>query len=107
MSLRGTARLGKDPRGTACHFRCGAAGESQEQDATRIGALEDKVSDPVSKRVRLAGPSACDDQKRAARAALVEAVFDCGPLTFVQAHKWKRVLFRRARIEVGRTIDAH
>jgi hypothetical protein len=64
--LRAPARLCEEPCGAACHFCCRAAGESQEQDPMRIRAMKDEVSDAVGQGIRLAGPGACDDQKRAA-----------------------------------------
>ena len=45
------------------------------------------MSDAMGKGVRLAGPSARDDQKRGTRPAMADTVFNRGPLVFVQAHR--------------------
>jgi hypothetical protein len=85
--LRCPPGFGKDPRGAPCHFCGRAAGESQQQDSTGIRAVYHEVSDTMGKRVRLAGPGTCDDQKRASESAGLNTVLNRSSLAFVQVHK--------------------
>ena len=57
-------------------------GEGHQQDAARIGAVDDQMGDAMGERVGLAGSRARDDQQRASRRAvlLADAVFDCPSL---------------------------
>ena len=55
-----------DARG---HLRGGAARKRHQQDAARIGALDDQMGDAVRQRVGLARPGAGDDQQRPGDAA--------------------------------------
>lgn len=59
--------LAADALDTAAHLVGGAAGKGHQQDATRIGAVEDQVRDPVGQRIGLAGARAGDDQQRPVR----------------------------------------
>ena len=68
------------------HLRRGAAGEGQQQDAARIGALDHEVGDAVRQRVGLARAGAGDDQQRAAVGA-VEPVPRRGALLGVEARE--------------------
>ena len=52
------------------HLRCGAAREGHQQDAARIGAVDDQMRDAVGQRVGLAGAGAGDDQQRPGDAAV-------------------------------------
>ena len=59
-----SGRAGDDPLHPAGHLGGGAAGEGEEQDATRIGALDDQVRHPVGERVGLARAGPGDDEER-------------------------------------------
>ena len=52
-----------DPLDPADHLACGPARERHQQDAPRIGAIDDQVGDPVRQGVGLARPGAGDDQQ--------------------------------------------
>ncbi len=52
------------------HLRGSAARKRHQQDAARIGALDDQMRDAVGQRVGLAGPGAGDDQQRLGNAAV-------------------------------------
>ena len=54
----------RDALDAARHLGGGAAREGQQQDAARIGAVDDQVGDAVGERVGLARAGAGDDQQR-------------------------------------------
>ncbi len=68
--------LGEDALDPARHLRRRAAREGQEQDAGRIGAVDDEMGDPVRERVRLARSRAGDDEKRCRRRLRPDPVLD-------------------------------
>ena len=71
-----------DPPG---HFRRGAARKGHQQDAPRIGALDDQMRDAVRQRVGLAGTGAGDDQQRPGDLAV--AMLD--GLTLLRRSAWR------------------
>ena len=56
-------RLGRNALDTPSKFGRRASGESQEKNATRIRAVDDKVGDPMRQSFRLAGACAGDHEK--------------------------------------------
>ena len=58
---------GRDALDPAHHLGGGAARECQQQDAARIGAVDDQMRDPMGERVGLARAGAGDDQERTGR----------------------------------------
>ena len=80
MHLRG------DALDAAGHLAGGAAREGHQQDAARIGAVDDQMGDAVGQRVGLARAGAGDDQQRAAGAVPVtDAVLDGAALLGIEA----------------------
>src|SRR5271157_3683199 len=57
------AAAGEDALDPALHLLRGAPGKGEEQDAARIGAMPDEMSDTMRKRLRLAGTRPRDDQQ--------------------------------------------
>jgi hypothetical protein len=53
-----------DALDAAGHLGGGAARKRQQQDAVRIGAVDDQMRDAMRKRVGLAGSSSGNDQQR-------------------------------------------
>lgn len=81
----GAQHLGTNPLHATRHLGSGPARESHEQNAARIGALDDQVGDAMGQSVGLARPGAGDDEERSSRkrshgraAGDVNTVFD-GP----------------------------
>ena len=58
------------------HLGRGAAREGQQQDAARIGAVDDQMRDPMRQRIGLARAGAGDDQQRAGLGQRRPAVLD-------------------------------
>src|SRR5450759_1972644 len=46
------------------HFGSSTAGKRHQQNASGVGTVYDQMGNPMSKRVRLAGPGAGDHQQR-------------------------------------------
>ncbi len=68
------------------HLHGGAAREGHEQDAARIGAVDDQMRDAVGERVGLARAGAGDDEQRrgGTRIALADAMLDGAPLLRIE-----------------------
>ena len=66
VMTRGVAaeHLAGDALDAPRHLRRGAAREGHQQDAARIGAVDDQMRDAVRQRVGLARAGAGDDQQR-------------------------------------------
>jgi hypothetical protein len=64
------------------HLGSRSAREGHQQNAARVGPIDDKMRDPMSERVGLARTRSGDDKKRPGRGACVfpYAVFDGPPL---------------------------
>ena len=77
--------LAGDPLDALRHLGGGAAREGHQQDAARIGAVDDQVGDPMRQRVGLAGSRAGYHQQRRAGARSRGAVLDGAPLFWVEA----------------------
>ena len=80
------------------------AGEGHQQNAARIGAIDDQMGDAVREGIGLAGSRPGDDQERRRRRPCVfsDAVFDGPPLIVVellQIDSGHRVRSVRARRE--------
>ena len=75
-----------DALGATLHLYGGAAREGQEQDAARIGAVDDQMCDAVSQRVGLTGASTGNDQQRTRdiRAPARHAMFNGAALLGVE-----------------------
>jgi hypothetical protein len=75
-------RQASDAPDTPRHLGSRAAGKGHEQDAARIGAVEDQMGDPVRQSACLARSSACDDEERPARRRILfaYAILDGAPL---------------------------
>jgi hypothetical protein len=81
-----TARFGQDQLVPARHFERRATGEAQQQQALRIASVQNQMSHPVGKHLRLAGAGASGDQQCRRRFAITtDAVFDGAPLFPVEA----------------------
>ena len=64
--------LRADPLDPARHLGRRPAGEGHQQNAARIGAVDDQMRDPMRQGVGLAGSRAGDDQERR-KASLLSA----------------------------------
>ena len=64
MPRLGAEHLARDALDPARHLGRRAAREGHQQDAARIGAVDDQMRDAVRQRVGLAGAGAGDDQQR-------------------------------------------
>ena len=73
-----------DPLDTPRHFRRRPAREGHQQDATRVGAVDDQIGDAMRKGVGLAGARAGDDEQRRALLALPRGIGRREPLVRVQ-----------------------
>ena len=61
--------------GTTFHLGGGAARKGEQEDALRIGSLENQVGDPIGQGIGFAGAGASDQQQRAmVNAILVDSV---------------------------------
>ena len=81
--------LPRDPLDPARHLGGGAARERHQQDAPRIGAVDDQMGDAVRQRVGLARAGAGDDEQRQPRRAVLlpDAVLDGPPLLRIEGLK--------------------
>ena len=81
-----TQDLARDPLDPPGHLGRGPPGERHQQDAARVGAIDDQMRDPMGEGVGLAGPGAGDDQQRASRRAHApaQAVLDGPPLLGIE-----------------------
>jgi hypothetical protein len=78
--------FGQDPLTPARHFERSAPGERQQQQALRIVAVQDQMSNPVSERLGLAGTGAGGDQQCRRRLGIAaDAEFDGSALFRVEA----------------------
>ena len=77
--------LAGDPLDPLRHLGGGAARERHQQDAARIGAVDDQMGDAMGQRVGLAGSGAGDHQQRRERARPRCAVLDGAPLFRIEA----------------------
>ena len=73
-----------DPLDAPRHLRGRAAREGQEQDAPRIGAVDDEVRDAVREGVGLARAGAGDDEERCALLALARGMGCRAPLVRIE-----------------------
>ena len=76
--------LARDPLDAPRHLGRGAAREGHQQDAARIGAVDDQMRDAVGQRVGLARAGAGDDQQRRGRQSPRDAVLDGAPLLGIE-----------------------
>ncbi len=77
--------LARDPLDPLRHLGCRAPRERHQQDPARVGAADDQMGDAVSKRVRLAGSCAGDDQEGSADMTIgVDTVLDGAPLLGIE-----------------------
>ena len=85
-AARLTQRCGGDALDPARHLGGGPAREREQQDAARVGAVDDQVGDPVRERIGLAGAGTGDDEQRRGDvgAAAGDAVLDGAPLLRVE-----------------------
>ena len=67
----GAHRQGADALDAARHLGSRPTGESHQQDAARIGAVDDQMGDAMGERVSLARSRPGDDQERARRRAVL------------------------------------
>ena len=73
-------------RSTRCrHLGRRAARERHQQDAARIGAVDDQMRDAMGERVGLAGSGAGDDQQRRNGPVARRAMLDGAPLFRIEA----------------------
>ena len=80
------ARFGQDQLGPPRHLKRSTPGEGQQQQAPRIAAVQDQMSDPVGECLGLAGAGASGDQQCRRRFGIaVDAVFDSFTLFRVEA----------------------
>ena len=79
--------LAGDALDAARHLAGGAARKRHQQDAARVGAIDDQMRDPVRQRIGLAGTSTGDHQqrRRRRRIALTHAVFHGRALFGIEA----------------------
>jgi hypothetical protein len=82
----GSQRLCADALDAPRHLGRRPAGERHQQDATRIGAVDDQMGDTMGERVGLACPGPGDDEERPARRTPLfpDAMFDSLPLFGVE-----------------------
>ena len=66
----GAEHLRADALDAAGHFGCRPARKGHQQDAARIGAVDDQMADAMRKRIGLARAGAGNDQQRAANPAV-------------------------------------
>ncbi len=79
-----------DALDAAAHLGCGAAREGQQQQAVRIGAVDEQMRHPVRERVGLAGPRAGNDQKRTGLGNSRPAMFDGAALLRIELVEIRR-----------------
>ena len=81
--------VGAYPLDAPGHLACGPAREGHQQNAARVGAIDDQMRDAMSKRVGLARTRSGNDKKRHGRRACVfpNAVFDRSPLFRIELFK--------------------
>ena len=75
-------RAPSDALGAPLHLGRGAAREGQQQDAVRVGAVDDEMRDAVGERVGLARARAGDHQQRPPVRA--DAMLDCRTLVGIE-----------------------
>jgi len=83
-AARGAHDLRRDALDAPGHLAGGAAREGHQQDAARIGAVDDEVGDAMGEGVGLARARAGDDQQRTADGAVADAVLNGTALLGVQ-----------------------
>ena len=76
-------RDGDDALDPPRHFRCGSPRKGEEEDAPRIGAIDDQVGDAMGEGIGLARSRPGNDEQRSADMA-ADAVLDRPPLVGVE-----------------------
>lgn len=84
--MRGAERSGDDALRAAVHLGSGAPRKRQQQNARRIGTVDDQMRDAMRQRVGLARSGPGDNQQwwRNVGAATDDAVFDGATLVVVE-----------------------
>src|SRR5579872_3879670 len=77
--------LAGDPLDAFGHLRRSAPRERHQEDPPRVGATHDQMGHTMRKRVRLAGPSARDDQQGSPDMTIgADAVLDGATLLWIE-----------------------
>jgi hypothetical protein len=99
-TARVAARFGQDQLAPARHFDSSTPCKGKQQQALRIPAVEDQMSDPVGEHLGLAGTGAGGDQQCRRRFGITaDAVFDGAVLFRVEAVQMPRAI-RRLQLRV-------
>ena len=77
--------LARDPLDPLRHLGRRAARKRHQQDAARVGAVDDQMGDPMGEGVGLAGTGAGDHQQRGDRPLARRAMLDGAPLLRIEA----------------------
>jgi hypothetical protein len=69
------------------HLRGGATRERHQENASRIGTVDNEVGNPMGERIGLAGSGACNDKQRGSwdRVLIQHSVLNGPALVWIQA----------------------